>query len=139
MSLGRLVEVEDAVLAHFARQLSDDERKLLTAARQLRNKVLHCDFSEARGRLVDLGHQPTGIELRLVKLTPGSEITDLIRAMNEDGGTRFAVESAPARGHLAHWHTQMAIDGSLEMAANVFRAAGAVVVRLAELPAKAGR
>jgi hypothetical protein len=57
----KLSNVEDAVTQHFRTSLSDAERDTLRLSRELRNKIIHCDFHVVRDRLEKLdGHRPDG-------------------------------------------------------------------------------
>jgi hypothetical protein len=44
----RLEDVEGLIVVHFGSALTDEEMTLLKLCRQLRNKMLHCDFGAAR-------------------------------------------------------------------------------------------
>ena len=47
----KLSKVCDDVANHFGMQSEDDDYRLLTNAIQVRNKLLHCDFSKQRKKL----------------------------------------------------------------------------------------
>jgi len=47
----KLEDVEGLILVHFGNALTDEEKTLLKRCRQLRNKILHCDFGAARKKL----------------------------------------------------------------------------------------
>lgn len=60
MAYGKdLKDVEAQIVAHFADALLDDEKTVLERCRQLRNKILHCDFFAARKKLEQLGESAT--------------------------------------------------------------------------------
>ena len=40
----RLEDVEGLIVVHFSSALTEDEKNHLKLCRQLRNKILHCDF-----------------------------------------------------------------------------------------------
>src|SRR6478672_9361245 len=50
-----LKDFEEDLAKHFAGFLSEEEKETLRLCRQLRNKVLHADFREARKRPNELG------------------------------------------------------------------------------------
>src|ERR1700740_2963518 len=50
-----LGDVEMAIIKHFAQALAEEEKSTLARCRQLRNKILHCDFRAARKKLSELG------------------------------------------------------------------------------------
>ena len=49
-----LGDVEMAIIKHFAQALAEEEKSTLARCRQLRNKILHCDFRAARKKLGEL-------------------------------------------------------------------------------------
>jgi hypothetical protein len=59
-----LKDVEALIIVRFAAALSDDEKALLRLCRQLRNKILHCDFHSARQKLQELGANPQSGNVR---------------------------------------------------------------------------
>jgi hypothetical protein len=47
--------VETLIGKHFSDALTDEEKATLALCRQLRNKILHCDFRAARQKLEEMG------------------------------------------------------------------------------------
>jgi hypothetical protein len=52
-----MATIEEQIVAHFAEKLSDPDRGLLRIARQLRNKLMHGDFTAALAKLEEFGLQ----------------------------------------------------------------------------------
>lgn len=50
-----LADVESAIVRVFDSRLSEQDKELLKDCRQLRNKVLHCDFRAVKEKLGDMG------------------------------------------------------------------------------------
>ena len=55
----KLEDIEAEVARHFGSSLSEADKKTLSLCRQLRNKVLHCNFRAARDKLEELGRRDT--------------------------------------------------------------------------------
>src|SRR6267378_3032845 len=53
-----MATVEKAIVEHFADRIDEPDRTLLRVARQLRNKLIHGDFTAAVGKLEELGYRP---------------------------------------------------------------------------------
>jgi hypothetical protein len=51
----KLGAVETLIEKHFTDALTAEEKATLTLCRQLRNKILHCDFRAARQKLEEMG------------------------------------------------------------------------------------
>jgi hypothetical protein len=64
----KLEDVETLIVQHFATALTEEEKKTLGLCRQLRNKVLHCDFRAARGKLEQLGANTQGGDVKKVDI-----------------------------------------------------------------------
>jgi hypothetical protein len=60
----RLKDVEKLVVVDFAGALSDADKSVFERCRQLRNKLLHCDFHAARQKLEELGTHPESAGVR---------------------------------------------------------------------------
>jgi hypothetical protein len=54
----RLEDVEGLIVVQISSALTEDEENHLKLCRQLRNKILHCDFHAARKKLEELGVNP---------------------------------------------------------------------------------
>ncbi len=50
----RLEDVETLIAKHFTNALTEEDKTTLAVCRQLRNKILHCDFRSAREKLEQL-------------------------------------------------------------------------------------
>jgi hypothetical protein len=79
----RLEELEDAFITHFEKMLTPDGITLLKTGRQLRNKVLHGDFSVAAKKVEEL--------------KPGSLKKDGVLSVKLDTGTSKFVSGTDSR------------------------------------------
>jgi hypothetical protein len=91
----KLEKVETLIGEHFADALTVDEKAALRLCRQHRNKVLHCDFRAARGKLEHLGADTQRGNVKRVDLQglSGTQMAEKI-ARVEVGD-----EAAPRRVH----------------------------------------
>jgi len=121
--------VEKAILEHFGEKISDSERRLLSVARQLRNKLVHGDFTAAVAKLDELGHPPRPAAMYAVKMPDNLTPQSFVEAVGK--AKPFAVNEAPNKGHLVAWHMQLCRDGSLTRAAEIFRQGISLIDRLA--------
>jgi hypothetical protein len=60
----RLEDVETLIANHFSNALTAEEKATLAVCRQLRNKILHCDFHAARQKLDQLGVATRSAEVK---------------------------------------------------------------------------
>ena len=69
-----LGDVEKLIIKHFDGSLSGDEKNTLELCRELRNKVLHCDFLAARDKLTSLGVEARrgNVKRADIRADPGS-------------------------------------------------------------------
>lgn len=121
--------VEKAIIDHFGHQVTGSERTILRVARQLRNKLMHGDFTSAVAKLEELGYEKQPPAIKVLKVPEKLTVAGLLDALA--GAQPFAVDDAPNSGHLVAWHLQLCADGSLVKAAEVFRKGVAIIDRLA--------
>jgi len=130
--------IENEVAQHFGQALSDDEKSTLALCRQLRNKILHCNFSAAREKLDELGAQPHSAGVKQVDLrglTPSQMVAKAKEAIAGHQGTFDYVSelAATTPGGVFGWLLEVGAAGDLLKAAQAFRDAVTIVDRLASL------
>jgi hypothetical protein len=132
----KLEDVEEQVVSHFGEHLSVSEKALLASCRQLRNKILHCDFRAARERLRNAGAAPGSGNVRFIKLDPTSVTADQIRAALQDVSGSFrsvADTSSTEEGTVFGWLLELGASGDFELAAKTFQEAVDLLNRLAKV------
>ncbi len=132
----RLEDIEAEVGTYFGSALSDDEKNTLALCRQLRNKILHCNFSVAREKLAELGAKPRAGGVRKVDLAELSPAGMLFKTRDAIAGkpdTSVAVAASPTTdaGNVFGWLLEVGEAGDLLAAIEAFRGAAAIVDRLA--------
>jgi hypothetical protein len=135
----RLEDVESAVAQHF--DLPAAEKAKLTLCRELRNKILHCNFSAARGKLGDLGAVTHGGGVK--KLSVGglsaTEVAKKLAATDANTPGAFelvASTTAKETGSLFGWLLETGNAGDFQRASEAFKAAATIVDRLHSLGAE---
>lgn len=133
----RLEDIEEQIIALFAKELRDKEPELLRLCRQLRNKVLHCDFPKARSKLHELGAPQVRGGVREIKITDSSpeglvkHLTDA--ASDKPGSFRHVADlTSKADRNVFGWLLELGQAGDFGRAAEVFRVASRIVERLVE-------
>jgi hypothetical protein len=131
----RLEDVEGLIVVHFASALSDDETTLLTLCRQLRNKILHCDFHAARKKLEELGVNPQPGNVRRTDISglSGPEMAEKIRSAlgNAPGSSQYVADLGSRAGTVFGWLLEAGGAGDFTKAADSFARGAAIVDRLA--------
>lgn len=127
-----LGNIEPDVARCFAADLTTDEAELLRRAKRLRDKILHCEFDDARRRLDQMGLRAAGDTIVRVDLPDGFDIMSTIEsAIAGSAGT--PVRSTDMRGGGFYgWLVEMAQSNSFEQAFDVFDTACELVQRLHE-------
>jgi hypothetical protein len=133
----RLEDVEGLICNHFTSALSQQEKDQLKTCRQLRNKILHCDFTAARDKLRALG-QPTqsgGVrKIDIAGLTGNQMAQKILAATSGDPNSSVAVATAAQQaGTVFAWLLEVGQAGDLASAAASFAKAAAIIDRLARL------
>ena len=130
----KLEDIENEIAQHFDYALSEAEKSTLALCRKLRNKILHCNFSVARERLVDLGAEPQSAGVRKIDLTgiSANEIrTKVEQAIVQNQGTTVSGAPSTQPGSVFGWLLEAGAADDFQKAASAFRNAAAIVDRLA--------
>lgn len=122
-----LEAVEEAILEYFDRLLSDSEKADVRAARQVRNKLLHCEFWTAERRVLNAGGSVAGGGVQMIDLLAGQNILESIR-----NGPRVPLREIPkTEPRIFGWIMEGAAQGGLfEEAEHMFCSAIRVTERL---------
>lgn len=133
-----LEDVESQIVVHFANELTEQDCQTLRLCRQLRNKVLHCDFHAARGKLAELGVSSSGqggVQRVDVSGLSGRQIAETISAV-VSGTTSIAKSmadtSSTREGSVYGWLLELGNAGDFTNATEAFKAAAVIVDRLIE-------
>jgi hypothetical protein len=134
----KLEQVEDHIISLFKKDLQASEAAQLRLCRQLRNKVLHCDFPRARSTLHQLGSPQIRAGIRQIQITnPTGEgiLQHLVdAASNKPGAFRQVADlTGKSEAKIFGWLLELGAAGDFSQAAEVFRAASAIVERLLEV------
>ena len=131
----KLEDVEGLIVAHFASVLSEDEKNLLKLCRQLRNKILHCDFHAARKKLEEMGANPQPGNVRRSDISglSGQQMAEKIRSAlaNVPGSSEYVGDLGSRAGIVFGWLLEAGGSGDLTKAADAFARGAAIVDRLA--------
>jgi hypothetical protein len=131
----RLEDIESLIGRHFASVLADDEKTLLASCRQLRNKILHCDFRAARRKLEGLGTNPRSGNVKRVDISgmTRAEMAEKIGAAAADnpGSAEPVGDIAMGAGIVFGWLLEAGAAGDFRKAAEVFARGASVLDRLA--------
>jgi hypothetical protein len=130
-----LRDVEALIIVRFADALLDDEKTLLERCRQLRNKILHCDFRAARKKLQELGANPQRGDVAMVDIRglSGQEMAVKIVAAvaNAPGSSQYVEDLPKDAGKIFGWLFNASRAGDFNRAVDSFAQGAAVVDRLA--------
>jgi hypothetical protein len=133
----RLENVETLIIGHFGNDLSDVEKAALKLSRQLRNKILHCDFKAARDKLQELSIAPQNGGVRkidAVGLSGNEMIQKILDATNNVPGTSINVaDTKPEAGNIFSWLIESGLSGDFPQAITAFAATIKIIDRLASL------
>ena len=129
-------DIENEVAQYFGQALSEDEKSILALCRQLRNKILHCNFSVAREKLVELGAEPKSTGVKKVDLNGLNAAQILAKAKQAIAGNQGTFEhvsesATTTPGSVFGWLLEVGVAGDLLKAVSAFRDAAAIVDRLA--------
>lgn len=132
----KLEDIENEIAQHFGHALSAAEKNTLALCRQLRNKILHCNFSVARARLSELGAEPQSARVRKIDLTGmgANEIRAKVeQAIVQNQGTLVSALPTTQAGSVLGWLLEAGAAGDFQNAVSAFRNAAAIVDRLANV------
>lgn len=120
---------------HFSSALTEDEKNRLKLCRQLRNKILHCDFHAARKKLEEFGANPQPGNVRRTDISglSGREMREQIsRAMaNAPGSLEYVADLGSRAGTVFGWLFEAGGAGDFAKAAGSFALGAEIVDRLA--------
>lgn len=130
-----LKDMERLIVTAFSDVLSDEEKLLLERCRQLRNKLLHCDFHALRKKLAeqDAGSQRGDVKRFNVAGLSGAQMAAKIRdvAANAPGSFEHVGDTPAKAGTVYGWLFEAGNNGNFTQAANPFARAAEVINRLA--------
>ena len=131
----KLEYIETVVSQYFGHVVSEEDKKALSLCRQLRNKVLHCDFRAARSKLEDLGYEASGGRVKAVDVSEvsGTSLVDKIHAAVEgvEGTFKYVAETGSTEfGSVFGWLLELGAAGDFCKAVEAFKNASAIVERL---------
>jgi len=132
----RLEDIETELAKHFGDTLSAEEKETLALCRQLRNKVLHADFSAARGKLNELNLETAAGDVLKIDIPEVSvaEISRKLRAAQAGTeGTFVADTLSTDSGGVLGWFLDAGNAGDFQKASIAFKGASAIINRLADI------
>jgi len=112
-----LADVESAIVRILGNRLCEQDKELLKDCRQLRNKVLHCDFRAVKQKLGDMG---------ITIATGGVTKVNL-----NTGETALVSDTSSEAGGVFGWLLEAQSSGLLKHALDVFGQSITLVRRLA--------
>jgi hypothetical protein len=135
----RFFDIESKVIAHFAASLAAEECDVLRQCRQLRNKIMHADFHQARKQLQQLGAPALRGGVRRIDIAglSGPALPEkLIAAASGDPGsfTHVSDLNSTAAGGVFGWLLELGNAGDFYNASTVFKRASLIVDRLCDVP-----
>jgi hypothetical protein len=131
----RLQDVEKIIVFHFSSFLSDEEKMLFERCRQLRNKILHCDFHSVRETLEALGANPDHGDVKKITISglSGTQMAHKMRRVVENvpGTFEYVSDLATGAGTVFGWLFEVGVAGNFVQAVESFSRAAGIVERLA--------
>jgi hypothetical protein len=131
----KLQNVETPIMLYFAGALTEEEKSTLTRCRELRNKILHCDFRAARKKLDELGVKTQRGNVKKVDVSglSGAQMRENIAHVvaNEEGAFEYVSDSEAGADDIYGWLFEMGAAGDFTEAARAFAHAATIVDRLA--------
>jgi hypothetical protein len=131
----KLEDVEEQIISLIGSLLLETEPEHLRLCRQLRNKVLHCDFPRARAKLHELGAPNVRGNVRQIRLTNTTgegllkQLTDAVA--NKPGSFQHVADlTSKGEANVYGWLIELGVAGDFIRAAGVFRKASAIIERL---------
>lgn len=138
----RLEDAENAVIAHFAAELQEGEAERLATCRQMRNKILHCDFRSARQKLANVGGEIGEGSVRFLRIQEGTPPAAQLASAMRDPRHSFQEVSATSstrEGTVFGWLLELGAAGDFVEAAKAFRESVLIIERLAHVNAREAR
>jgi hypothetical protein len=132
----RLKDVEGLIVVHFSNALTEDEKDHLRLCREFRNKILHCDFHEARKKLEELGSKPQPGNVRRTDISglSGRQMAEKIASTlaNVPGSSEYVADLGSRAGTVYGWLLEAGGSGDFAKAASSFSRGAQIVDRLAK-------
>jgi hypothetical protein len=130
-----LKDVETPITQHFAASLTEEDKSTLMNCRQLRNKILHCDFRAARKKLNDLGVKTQRGNIKKADAS-GLSAAQLVEQMervfaDDESAFEYVSDSAVGADDIFAWLLEVGNAGDFIEATRAFEQAAAIVDRLA--------
>jgi|GEM_PF-2194744 len=132
----QLVDIEKGLIKHFGAALSVAEKDTLRLSRELRNKILHCDFRAARDKSGEMGipPSPSGVVKVDIPVVTVAAVTKKVEAVQAGiEGLRVADTLSTDTGTVFGWFLEAGQSGDFAKAAAVFRDTAKIVDRLADI------
>jgi hypothetical protein len=117
-----LEKTEKKIEERFGHYFSEDDKTTLTKCRELRNKLLHGNFSVARKKLRELGSNPRR----------GGVSTGKVYVADATGTVYVADTLTTDPGGIYSWLLETGKAGDFQRAVEVFEKAEAILDRLAK-------
>lgn len=131
----RLEDVETLIANHFTNALTAEEKTTLAVCRQLRNKILHCDFCSARQKLEQLGIATQSAEVKKVDIRglSAEQMIEKIAAVktNTVGAFEYVADLPFQAGSVFAWLIELGVAGDFIQAVKCFAGAAAIIDKLA--------
>jgi hypothetical protein len=112
-----------------------EEKTTLAVCRQLRNKILHCDFRSARQKLEQLGIATQSAEVKKVDIRglSAEQIIEKIAAVkaNTVGAFEYVADLPFQTGSVFAWLIELGVSGDFIQAVKCFAGAAAIIDKLA--------
>lgn len=131
----KLGDIETRLAWHFGSALSEEDKRTLALCRQLRNKVLHCNFRATRDKLEDLGTETRRSDIKKVVVSglSGPAVVAKIRGAvaGLEGTFEYVADtSSTDPGSVFGWLLELGAAGDFRKAIDAFRNAAAIIDRL---------
>ena len=132
----KLEDIETEVAKYFSNWVSDEDKEALRLCRQLRNKVLHCDFRAARDKLEELGGDRGRGDVKAIDVCglSGTPLAEKVRGAgaNVDGTFQYVADTSSTEpGTVFGWLLELGMADDFRKAVEAFSHASAIIDRLA--------
>ena len=130
--------LKDAILEHFKAEMTEEDKELLSRAHQLRNKLLHCEFSAARKRLNESNPRSRDGGITVLPIDEGMSFAQFmgnIQQINEgaDVGQKAVADTKTKKlKDVFSWLLECFVAEEFQEAEAVFTRAVSLLERLME-------